>query len=162
MNNWVHFLRYDFYAAADVLLFPWSMALIPLPYWVFPQRLLRRQCDESYRGVVFQDAEARMAQLCDCSGLSQMCRWPCTPCSSTSLPPHSSGLSLPPGCMRGKNCLKDACFGYIREHYAEKISLAKLADEIYVHPTYLSNLFKSQTRKTVVEYINQYRIEMAI
>ena len=50
---------------------------------------------------------------------------------------------------------------YIRAHYAEKISLAKLSEEIYVHPTYLSNLFKGQTGTTVVEYINQYRIEMA-
>lgn len=50
---------------------------------------------------------------------------------------------------------------YIREHYAEKISLAKLSEEIYVHPTYLSNLFKGQTGFTVVDYINHYRIEMA-
>ena len=50
---------------------------------------------------------------------------------------------------------------YIRAHYADKISLSKLSEEIYVHPTYLSNLFKGQTGTTVVEYINQYRIEMA-
>jgi len=50
---------------------------------------------------------------------------------------------------------------YIRAHYAEKISLAKLSEEIFVHPTYLSNLFKGQTGTTVVEYINHYRIEMA-
>ena len=50
---------------------------------------------------------------------------------------------------------------YIKDNYSKKISLEKLSEEIYVHPTYLSNLFKKQTGYTVVDYINSYRIEMA-
>ena len=50
---------------------------------------------------------------------------------------------------------------YIKKNYSKKISLAMLAEELYVHPTYLSNLFKKQTGQTVVDYINNYRIEIA-
>ena len=50
---------------------------------------------------------------------------------------------------------------YIKKHYSKKISLAMLSEELYVHPTYLSNLFKKQTGQTVVDYINDYRISVA-
>ncbi len=50
---------------------------------------------------------------------------------------------------------------YIRINYSNKISLSSLSEELYVHPTYLSNLFKKQTGTNIVDYINNYRIEVA-
>jgi len=50
---------------------------------------------------------------------------------------------------------------YIEEHYSKKISLSSLAEELYVHPTYLSNSFKKQTGTNIVDFINNHRIEVA-
>lgn len=47
---------------------------------------------------------------------------------------------------------------YIRTHYRDRLSLKTIADEIYLHPTYFSNLFKKQTGFSVVDYINYVRI----
>lgn len=50
---------------------------------------------------------------------------------------------------------------YIREHYREKLSLARLAGELAVSPSYLSRSFKKETGTTVVGFINQVRMEKA-
>lgn len=50
---------------------------------------------------------------------------------------------------------------YIDRHYPEHLSLKQLADAVYLHPTYLSNVFKKQTGFTVVDYINEVRIAQA-
>ncbi len=50
---------------------------------------------------------------------------------------------------------------YIDRHYPEHLSLKKLADAVYLHPTYLSNVFKKQTGFAVVDYINEVRIAQA-
>ena len=50
---------------------------------------------------------------------------------------------------------------YIREHYREKLSLARLARELAVSPSYLSRIFKKETGTTVVGFINQVRMEKA-
>lgn len=50
---------------------------------------------------------------------------------------------------------------YIRQNYATRLSLRGIADAVYLHPTYLSNVFKKQTGSTVVDYINQVRIDRA-
>ena len=47
---------------------------------------------------------------------------------------------------------------YIDQHYTEHLSLKQLADAVYLHPTYLSNVFKKQTGYSVVDYINELRI----
>lgn len=50
---------------------------------------------------------------------------------------------------------------YIRQHYAENLSLQLLAGQFYFHPNYLSKLFKLKTGQTFVEYLTQVRIEKA-
>ena len=50
---------------------------------------------------------------------------------------------------------------YIDQHYAERISLRSIADAVYLHPTYLSNVFRKQTGMGVVDYINAVRIAQA-
>ena len=50
---------------------------------------------------------------------------------------------------------------YIQEHYQQPLSLGQIAEAVYLHPTYLSNLFKKQTGYAVVDYINMVRVQHA-
>ena len=50
---------------------------------------------------------------------------------------------------------------YIREHLAEEISLADIAQAVHLHPAYCCGLFKKETGMTIVEYINRSRVELA-
>ncbi len=51
---------------------------------------------------------------------------------------------------------------YVEEHYAEEISFEAIARSLYVHPKYLSQLFKRMTGENFVSYLNQYRVERAL
>jgi YesN/AraC family two-component response regulator len=48
---------------------------------------------------------------------------------------------------------------YINEHYNENITLHKLSEITYMHPTYLSRLFKEKTGENFIEYLMKVRIE---
>lgn len=50
---------------------------------------------------------------------------------------------------------------YMEEHYAEDITVARLADVLHLSANYLSNLFKSETGMRIVEYMNRCRIQKA-
>jgi two-component system response regulator YesN len=47
---------------------------------------------------------------------------------------------------------------YIEENYEKKISLKSISEGIYLHPAYVSNVFKKQTGYNVVDFINHYRV----
>ena len=51
---------------------------------------------------------------------------------------------------------------YVLDHFSEDISFANIARELYVHPKYLSQLFKRTTGENFVSYLNRYRIQKAI
>lgn len=53
------------------------------------------------------------------------------------------------------------CIEYMEEHYAEKLSLVELAEVAYVHPSYLSRLFRKETGTNYIEFLNHIRIEKA-
>ena len=48
---------------------------------------------------------------------------------------------------------------YIRKHYQENLSLNALAEQFFLHPNYLSRLFKEKTGKNFVEYLTEVRME---
>lgn len=48
---------------------------------------------------------------------------------------------------------------YINEHYNENLTLQKLAEIAYVHPIYLSKLFKEKTGENFIDYLMKLRIE---
>ena len=48
---------------------------------------------------------------------------------------------------------------FIRQHYQENISLNMLAEQFYMHPNYLSRLFKEKTGKNFVDYLVQIRMQ---
>lgn len=50
---------------------------------------------------------------------------------------------------------------YVKSNYSEEISLASLAQAIHITPNYLSKLFKKETGVNFVDWLNQYRVDMA-
>jgi two-component system, response regulator YesN len=50
---------------------------------------------------------------------------------------------------------------YINEHYNENITLHKLSEIVYMHPTYLSKLFKEKTGESFIDYVMRVRIDQA-
>lgn len=51
---------------------------------------------------------------------------------------------------------------YLEEHYSEsQVSLATVADNFYMNPSYLSRIFKKRMGINLVEYLNQIRIHHA-
>lgn len=51
---------------------------------------------------------------------------------------------------------------YLKSHYNEDISLTKMAEELFLNPTYISRLVKEQTGKNYTELVMQMRIEKAV
>ena len=50
---------------------------------------------------------------------------------------------------------------YIREHYAEKLTLNSVAAQVYLSPTYFSRIFRQETGETFNAYLNAVRIEQS-
>ena len=50
---------------------------------------------------------------------------------------------------------------YIDKHYAEKLTVEKLASQIHLDPDYFGQIFKKETGKTIHQYINQVRVQNA-
>ncbi|MFC4302312.1 response regulator transcription factor [Cohnella boryungensis] len=50
---------------------------------------------------------------------------------------------------------------YIKANYGQPITLQQLSQHLYLSPNYLCSLFKQETGITIVDYIKQFRIEMA-
>ncbi|AFC29402.1 YesN9 [Paenibacillus mucilaginosus 3016] len=55
----------------------------------------------------------------------------------------------------------DGVLAYIREHYAEPITLSGAAEKVYLNPSYLSTLFKSRLGVSFIEYLTNLRVEEA-
>ncbi len=53
----------------------------------------------------------------------------------------------------------DCVIEYIKNHYAERISLDELAELEHISKSYLSRKFKERTGLSVISYINRFRIE---
>lgn len=50
---------------------------------------------------------------------------------------------------------------YIQSHYKEELDLSRLAELVYLTPSYLSKLFKTETGGTITDYLISVRIERA-
>lgn len=50
---------------------------------------------------------------------------------------------------------------YIGAHYAEDVTLQTLSEIAYVHPIYLSKLFKEKTGVNFIDYLTRVRVETA-
>lgn len=58
----------------------------------------------------------------------------------------------------GKDVIREIQI-FIRRNYAENITLNSLAEQFYLHPNYLSRLFKEKTGHNFVEYLTEIRME---
>ena len=50
---------------------------------------------------------------------------------------------------------------YFEDHYAEKISLDQIAENMYLSPFYISKIFKSETGDTPIRHLINIRLEKA-
>ena len=50
-------------------------------------------------------------------------------------------------------------FGYMQEHYQESLSLTDISSVLGISSSYFSHLFKKQTEKNYVEYLNEIRLK---
>lgn len=60
-----------------------------------------------------------------------------------------------------RNQLIEQCKKYIFQHMHEKITVKEIADSLYVHPDYLSNLFSRMTGMTIKQYIGKEKIRLS-
>lgn len=60
-----------------------------------------------------------------------------------------------------QNLLVRKAVQYLQENYARRITLKRMAEELYVSPNYLCDLFKRHTGKNVMEYLSDYRLHKA-
>lgn len=51
---------------------------------------------------------------------------------------------------------------YIEQHLADDVSLTSIAEHVYLHPAYLSKIYKLGTGETISEYVNRLRMERAV
>lgn len=63
---------------------------------------------------------------------------------------------------RSNSALVRRCMDYIDFHYNEELSLASLAQDNAISPSYLSSLFKKEAGQTLTDYINATRIRQAL
>jgi YesN/AraC family two-component response regulator len=50
---------------------------------------------------------------------------------------------------------------YIDKHYTQDISLDQIADHVFLHPNYISALFRKETGLTFIHYLHLFRIKKA-
>ena len=55
----------------------------------------------------------------------------------------------------------NAAVEYINRHYNEELSVNTLASKFFISPSYFSHLFKKNSGKGVIEYINEVRVSRA-
>lgn len=56
----------------------------------------------------------------------------------------------------------DRIVRYVKEHYAERISLTDLSEKYELSCTYLNSKFKTETGYTFLDFLNRYRISQAV
>lgn len=61
----------------------------------------------------------------------------------------------------GKKYVVEQIINYFSDHYAEKISLDQIAENMYLSPFYISRVFKSETGDTPIRYLIDIRLEHA-
>ena len=58
--------------------------------------------------------------------------------------------------------IRDCVEGYIQEHYSDaNLSLSYIGDALGFSPSYLSKLFKQESGRSILDYLNMVRIEKA-
>lgn len=73
-------------------------------------------------------------------------------------------LEQPKGCAFesvNKKYVVEQMVNYFEDHYSEKISLDRIAENMYLSPFYISKIFKSETGDTPIRHLINIRLEKA-
>lgn len=62
---------------------------------------------------------------------------------------------------RQENRVVETVKHYIHRHFAEELELNRLAEEVFLTPSYLSKLFKTETGETITDFLISVRIDRA-
>ena len=62
---------------------------------------------------------------------------------------------------RQENRVVETVKNFIHRHYSEELELGRLAEEVFLTPSYLSKLFKTETGETITDYWISVRMEKA-
>ena len=60
-----------------------------------------------------------------------------------------------------KKYVVEQILGYFEDHYSEKVSLDRIAENMYLSPFYISKIFKSETGDTPIRHLINIRLEKA-
>lgn len=71
---------------------------------------------------------------------------------------HKSIDSMETSKAGSNNMIIDYAKKYINEHFNEEITLNKLSKILFVHPRYLSQLFKEKSGENFIDYLTKVRI----
>lgn len=74
-------------------------------------------------------------------------------------------VELKTGCAFesiNKKYVVEQIVSYFEDHYAEKISLDQIAENMYLSPFYISRIFKSETGDTPIRHLINIRLERAM
>ena len=63
--------------------------------------------------------------------------------------------------LRVSNLIVQEAIQYIERNYMRKIALKSMAEELFITPNYLCELFKKHTGKNLSQYISEYRAHKA-
>lgn len=75
---------------------------------------------------------------------------------------ETAGPSIRPGAdMQPDNLLISKAIDHIQQHFMEHLSLADIAKPLYIHPGYLSTLFKGITGRNFSSYLTDLRVSKA-
>ena len=77
---------------------------------------------------------------------------------------QSEPIRVKSGCSFesvNKKYVVEQMVNYLEEHYAEKISLDRIAENMYLSPFYISRIFKSETGDTPIRHLINIRLERA-
>lgn len=77
---------------------------------------------------------------------------------------QSENISKVAGCSfesANKKHVVEKMITYFEEHYSEKISLDRIAENMYLSPFYISKIFKSEVGDTPIRYLINIRLEKA-
>lgn len=68
---------------------------------------------------------------------------------------------IEPEVREGKNYSIELAKDYIEDHYFEPLTLNMVADKVGITPAYLSSLFSQHMGVTLIDYLNEVRIDHA-
>jgi AraC-like DNA-binding protein/quercetin dioxygenase-like cupin family protein len=65
------------------------------------------------------------------------------------------------GAINHRDIYMKQCMEFMHQHYDQDIQVKDIASSVNLHPSYLHRMFKSNTGKTMMEYLTEIRMEKA-